>query len=324
MFGVLSWLVAGLVALAALVAADTANRAAWAGVAILLVAGTLALSAALTRVPGLPAVAGFGVVVATVLAGTRFVSVAWPASTMVLVAAVLAAVAVLVASVTRPVIPASVRLGPAIAAMATGGVLAIGLTGLTLVAAADTVEHAVPLWHAALTGSGRFDWQLLGAWGLTALAVGAVLPGLGADRWARVDVLVVAGSLTVLALPGAVLPPWWAPSLVDTLAVAALAVLAALAPTPRRALAPGIAAAMLTGHAVLASLARPANTAAVLGALVGVGVGAAALSRRDVTSAARRAVGGAALLIGLLALAPAVGAALVAGHLPAWWVARLT
>ena len=111
----------------------------------------------------------------------------------------------------------------------------------------------------------------------------------------------------------------WTPS-----AVAALAVLAALAPTPRRALAPAIAAAVLAGHAVLASLARPANTAAVLGALVVVGVGAAALSRRDVTSAPRRAVGGAALLIGLLALAPAVGAALVAGHLPSWWVARLT
>jgi hypothetical protein len=88
--------------------------------------------------------------------------------------------------------------------------------------------------------------------------------------------------------------------------------------------APGAAAAVLAGHAVLAGLARPASTAAVLFALAVLGVAVAGLGRVDGVS---RLVAGCSLLVGLLAVPPALASALIAADrldVPAWWVARLT
>jgi hypothetical protein len=321
-----AWVIAALSALAVLVTAGTAGGAARAGGAVLLVAGTLALAAALTRVPAVHAVAAFGVVTAIVVAATRFVAVAWPASTMVLVALVVAAVTLLIRAV-RPLVPAAIRLGSTIGAVVATAILAIAVTGLTLLVAADTISHAAS--QATPTSGHRFDWQLLAALALTTLAFlavlyRAVLPEPWAGWVARSNLVVVAGSLAVLALPGALALPWWTPSILDTAAVALLTLLAVLAPSAQRALLPGLAAAVLTGHAVLASLARPANTATVLGALVLIGLAAAALSRRQERSAVPQAVGAGALLVALSAVAPAVSTALAAGHLQPSWVTRLT
>jgi hypothetical protein len=72
---------------------------------------------------------------------------------------------------------------------------------------------------------------------------------------------------------------------------------------------------------VAASLARDELTAIILGGVVVLGAAVCLASRADDH---RRAVGGAAALLGLAALPPAVWTGLMAIDTPLWWVARLT
>ena len=100
----------------------------------------------------------------------------------------------------------------------------------------------------------------------------------------------------------------------DLVVAVGLAAAALLGRTARRAHVRAWSATVLVAHAVPASLARPESTAAVLGALVLLGILVAGLSRStvEIFPAHRRAVGGGGLLVGLLAFPPAVGASLVA------------
>jgi hypothetical protein len=112
---------------------------------------------------------------------------------------------------------------------------------------------------------------------------------------------------------------------VDIIVAGGLAIVAVLVPTRAAARVSAAGAAVLGAHAIGASLARPANTAAVLGALTVLGLTVAGLSRRSDTGAGlRRAVGHVTCFVALAALPPAVGAGLVAAEVDPPWTGRLT
>jgi len=319
--------VAALAALIAEVDADTGREAAWAGLAVLMVAVVLAGGAALTRSSAFRALAGCLIVLSGAASASRFVTLAWPTRALVLTAGVVATAAIL-AALTARLLPAGARPGPGAGALIAAGVLGVVLLGMTLIAAGETVANALPMWHATVTTGARFDWQLLAALGLMTVALLAALAAAGLPRVTWLDAIVASAVLAVLALPGSVALDWWAPSIVDLAGAALLASAAVFARSSRAALVPGLGAAILTVHAVLASLARPENTAAILGAIAVLGVGLGALSRSGRSTverlAHRRIVGGSATLAGLVALPPAVGAALVSAEVVPWWVGRWT
>jgi hypothetical protein len=343
-------LVAGAIAVLAELLPDTPATAGSAGLALVLVGGVAAgIGGALgplvsmlstgtltSIVAPLRIIAGAGAVLTVTIAGSRFVAVAWPDRGLLLVSTVVAAVAV-AARTGRRLLPVSIRSGPAIAAVIGAGMLAAVLAGEAFATAVRTVADTGPAWRAVLVHQRAADWQPLAGIGLAALALAVVLPAA-----ARRVALATAIVLAVLALPGAVPLSWWVPSIVDIVAAAALAVLAALPARGRFAPAAvtcALGGAVLTVHAVLASLARPANTAVVLGAVAVVGLGTGGLTRLRPAAPASaqpergrpagqpdpgqaagsrlRVVGGCGVLIGLAALPPAVGAAVAAAE-PGW------
>ena len=343
-----AWLASGLAALAALVTAHSAAAAGLAWLASVLAAAVLTVASALTRSSAFHNLAGAVVVLAAVVGGATFVAVTWPSLTLVLVAATVALAAVLAWAASSVLAPTA-KPGPPAGAILAAAVLVLVLLADTATVAVETVVHALALWDATITTTAatRFDWQLLAGVGLAATALIAAPRGLpraatpsratrfgGTWTWA---VLVAAATTATLALPGCVALAWWVPSAMDIAVAAVLAVLAATLsstgatrtsrePTAREPTAwvLGVAVTVLTGHGVLASLARPENTAAVLAAVVVVGLGVATLALRDKAAPARRAIAGFATTAAFLACPPAVGAAAVAVDLMPWWVARLS
>lgn len=293
---------------------STVEAARAAGVVVLV--GLVALvGAAVDGHETRRALAATFVVLCVTAGAARFVSVAWPQRTGVLLAAVAAAVALLTALVgSRPSpTPSGVRAGGAIVTAVLG--LVVGL--LALLAAGFTAAAAQPAWSAGLQPAPAYDWQLLAALGLLGLAVAAVGP-----RAYRTELLLVVGALAVFALPQSVALTWWAPSLVDLVATAGLLGLTVVVRRPRRVGAISAIAAALALHALITALARPASTAWVLGGLAALGLALFAASRPY--EGHRRIQGGVGVTVGLGAIPPGVGALLVAGQVQPWWTARLT
>jgi hypothetical protein len=303
-------------ATSALTFPGTVAEAAWASAAALLAATLLAVGAALVRVDPVRAV--LASVVALMVAGTaiRFASVAAPDYTLALAAGVVLLAVILAIPARRVVGPAirpGIDAGAIVAAGAFGAVLAV-LTGRGVLA---VLGRAFPPGYADLGGlDAPYDWQLLAALAVATLALAVTLPA-GA---ARHDVAVGGAMLLALATPAAVSLLWWAPSLVY-LGAAGVLGLAAADGSRRRSVIRAAAAAVLVVSAVAASLARVELTAIVLSGVVLLGAAVCLASRADDH---RRAVGGSALLVGLVALPAAVWAGLLAIEAPLWWVARLT
>src|SRR6185369_10288312 len=123
--------------------------------------------------------------------------VVWPGHLLFAVAVGVSVIAV----AARVGVATKLMRGPIASGTTAGGLIVLGGLGLTL---------------AAFSAYAGLDWQLLAAIGLAAVA--AVLYA----RWT----LVVAVAMAALALPDCVDLPWWAPSTVDLVAAAALAVVA--------------------------------------------------------------------------------------------------
>jgi hypothetical protein len=317
--GVLALVVAGSLAATAETLARTGPTAALAGAALIAVAAALAAGAYLTRQEPVRGVAASLCVLAVAIAGARYVAVIRPDQVLLGVAVVASAVATLAWLATRPWRSSIVHSGATAGGLVALVAMGLTVTGLTVVAAARTVARAQPAWHASLAVRPGLDLQLLAAIGLTAAA--AVLLGRGY----RTVILAGSAMLAVLALPDSVPLPWWGPSTVDV-GVAAILLLGVLLPRPRPWTdVSALAAAALAVDGLLVGLARPSSTAAVLTALAVLGVVAAAIGHR---SEVTRTVAGTSLLVGFLAVPPAVGSALVAADqagvldVPAWWLAR--
>jgi hypothetical protein len=302
-------------ALAALAVAAGPGLAAVAGGALLAGVAVLAGVARVTGVAGWATAAATAAVLAVALAGARVVALAWPGLVLAGVAGTVAAAALATVAIggSEPV-----RRGWRIGALVAVGVLGVHVVRLTLWAAALAGWHAPTLTGSLALGEPH-DWQLLVALGLVTGALAALLPA----RWYET---VVAGlALFALAVPTALGLAWWNSAAVSLLVAAGLAVAAALAPVGRRALVAAGAAVGLAAYGLAVGLAAMVTLAAVLGALVLLGIVVAILAARPAGAGAppvRPVIGKVALVVGLLAWPGAVAAGLAAAGIPAPWPGR--
>ncbi|MFD6638201.1 SCO7613 C-terminal domain-containing membrane protein [Micromonospora chalcea] len=232
----------------------------------------------------------------------------------------LVAAALVVAALAGAVraLPASVRTGPRVGALAVAaalGQVAVVLTGLV---GAATASASFPAWQGGRdVPVPSWGWQLPAALLLTAGAVALLTP-----RAARPLVGVITAGLVALAAPAVTATPWPLVLVVDLATAAALLLAAVVRPRPGRVAVPvaASAGAVLFGHALLVGFAAPAGAVAVLAVTALLGVTVAGLGRRGL--GAQPVVGGVALAVALVAVPAAVAVALFGLGAPLWWQLR--
>ncbi|MFI7070431.1 SCO7613 C-terminal domain-containing membrane protein [Micromonospora sediminicola] len=310
------------------------------GAALALAAGCALVPLALGRAAGTPLLAGgpllvvaLALLAGAVAAGGRL----WRAVTAGLLAPVLAAALLRPVAELRPgllllasglavavlagavrALPAGLRTGPRVGALAVTaglGQVTVVLTGLV---AAASAAVAFPAWQGGRTAPApSWGWQLPPALLLTAGAVALLTP-----RAARPLVGAVAAGLTALAVPAVAATPWPLVLVVDLVAATALLLAAVARPRPGRVVVPVAAStgALLLGHALLVGCAAPAGAGAVLAGSAALGVTVAALGRRG--RGAQPVVAGVALAVALVAVPAGVVVGLLGLGAPPWWQLR--
>ncbi|WP_422751280.1 SCO7613 C-terminal domain-containing membrane protein [Micromonospora sp. WMMD1219] len=310
------------------------------GVALVLAAGCALVPLALGRAAGTPLLAGgpllvvaLAVVAGALAAGGRL----WRATAGGLLVPVLAVALVRPVGELRPgllllaaglvvaalagavrALPAPVRTGPLVGALAVAaalGQVAVVLTGVVGAAAASA---GFPAWQGGRdVPVPSWGWQLPVALLLTAGAVALLTP-----RAVRPLAGVAAAGLVALAVPAVTATPWPLVLVVDLAAATALLLAAVVRPRGGRVVVPAAASAgaVLLGHALLVGCAAPAGAVAVLAVTVVLGAALATLGRRG--QGAQPVVGGVALAVALLAVPAGVAVALLGLGAPAWWQLR--
>ncbi len=314
----LALLVAGLIALDAEIVSASPGEAGWAALASMMVAVVFAAASAVIRVRLLHRIAAAGLVLAAALGAGRAVAVAWPAYRSILVAVVIFALAVAAGLVGRAL--PRLRPGPAVGTAIAAAAVGLATTLDAVSAAVRAIARSIPMWTADVSEPGTGTWQLAVEAVVVAMAIAVVLP----RSW-RSTAAAVGAAVAMLALIDMAGLTWWAPAVLAAAGACGLLVVAVGGRTARTTVSAASAAGILVIVAVLTSLARPALTGAVLAGLAVAGLTAAVVAgRRPVGGADRIAVGGCALVLGLLAGPPAIGSALVAAGTPGWWAARAT
>ncbi|MFI5492288.1 SCO7613 C-terminal domain-containing membrane protein [Actinoplanes sp. NPDC051859] len=227
----------GLIALTALVVADTTGEAALAAPALVTAALVVLAGAWGSPWQAPRVVAGALVAVATVVAGAQFAAVAGGART----APVWAALIMTVTAVVVRLLPATVRLGPRI------GVYVL-LTPVALAVLLATVS-------AAFTRDA--DWRLPVVIAVLTVGAAALLPLL--------PVTLTGAALLALAAPAGFGLPWWSAVPLDLLVAVAALIIAARSDRWTVGFT-----ALLTGHAVIVSWDRPGVAALTLAAVAGI------------------------------------------------------
>ncbi|SCL65112.1 SCO7613 C-terminal domain-containing membrane protein [Micromonospora eburnea] len=215
-------------------------------------------------------------------------------------------------------LPPRLRVGPRVGAFVVAAGLGQVATVLTALVAGAGAVAAFPAWQGERTfPTPSWGWQLPVAVLLTAGAVALLVP-----RAARPAVGAIGAALAVLAAPAVAATPWPLVLAFDLVAGAALLVGAVFRPSRRHptVLLSALAAAVLSGHALLVGCAEPAGAGAALAVLAAVGPAVAARGRRG--GAAQRAVAGVALGVALLAVPAGVAVALLGIGAPPWWQLR--
>ncbi|MDT4987706.1 MAG: hypothetical protein QOI74_1800, partial [Micromonosporaceae bacterium] len=233
---------------------------------VLILTVTVGMAGALSwrRYP-LPDLAGGLATLAVMASITRVGSTALPGHTLLF-----AALAVAVAAVVVPMMPAPARLGPRLANAGAAAVTAVLLLWRAVPAINGPVRAARPWWHADLPGyadrigatAGPAGWQLVAAGALLTLAVAIALPG-----WIRIDATLTGGVLTMLTVPAVLHLNWATTPAVLAIVAIAIGATGLLARTERTAASFVLAAGALGGYAALTSLTRPAATALTLSAI---------------------------------------------------------
>ncbi|MDO3684218.1 SCO7613 C-terminal domain-containing membrane protein [Micromonospora sp. C28ISP2-4] len=310
------------------------------GAALVLAAGCALVPLALGRAGGSPLLAGgpllvvaLAVFAGALAAGGRL----WRAATAGLPVPVLAVALVRPVGELRPgllllaaglvvaalagavrALPAPVRTGPLVGALAVAaalGQVAVVLTGLV---GATTASVGFPAWQGGRdVPVPSWGWQLPVALLLTAGAVALLTP-----RPVRPLAGVAAAGLVALAVPAVTATPWPLVLVVDLATAAALLLAAVARPRGGRVVVPvtASAGAVLLGHALLVGCAAPAGAVAVLAVTAVLGAALATLGRRG--QGAQPVVGGVALVVALLAVPVGVAVALLGLGAPAWWQLR--
>ncbi|MFG2069735.1 SCO7613 C-terminal domain-containing membrane protein [Micromonospora tulbaghiae] len=310
------------------------------GVALVLAAGCALVPLALGRAAGVPLLAGgpllvvaLAVVAGALAAGGRL----WRATATGLLVPVLAVALVRPVGELRPgllllaaglvvaalagavrALPAPVRTGPLVGALAVAAALGQVTVVLTGVVGAATASAGFPAWQGGRdVPVPSWGWQLPVALLLTAGAVALLTP-----RAVRPLAGVAAAGLVALAVPAVTVTPWPLVLVVDLAAATALLLAAVVRPRGGRVVVPAAASAgaVLVGHALLVGCAAPAGAVAVLAVTVGLGAALATLGRRG--QGAQPVVGGVALAVALIAVPAGVAVALLGLGAPAWWQLR--
>ncbi|MDI5940686.1 hypothetical protein QLR68_21600, partial [Micromonospora sp. DH15] len=340
--GVAALTLVGVAALRARGPAPAAGRVlAWLGYggALLVAAGCALVPLAVGRAAGSPLLAGgplllvsLALLGAALVAGGRlFRAAAAGALVPVLGLALLrpvaelrsglltlatALVALALAGAVRA-LPRRVGTGPRAGALVVAaGAAQVGAL-LAVLLGAVAVGRVLPPWSGVGPGPHLpWGWQVPVAVALAAVALAALLPRMA---WPVIGVVAVA--FATLGVSGVGPLPWPAVPAAGLVVGAGLLLFAVTRAQPWwGVLAAAVAGAALVGHALLVGLAYPAGEAALLGAVVPLGLAVAALGRR--ASGVRRGVAGAALAAALLAVPAAVTVALFAAGVPPWWQAR--
>ncbi|WP_432955415.1 SCO7613 C-terminal domain-containing membrane protein [Micromonospora haikouensis] len=214
-------------------------------------------------------------------------------------------------------LPRRVGTGPRAGALVVAaGAAQVGAL-LAVLLGAVAVGRVLPPWSGVGPGPHLpWGWQVPVAVALAAVALAALLP-----RVAWPVIAVVAVAFATLGVSGVGPLPWPAVPAAGLVVGAGLLLFAVTRARPWwGVLAAAVAGAALVGHALLVGLAYPAGEAALLGAVVPLGLAVAALGRR--AGGVRRGVAGVALAAALLAVPAAVTVALFAAGVPPWWQAR--
>ena len=273
---VLGWIAAGVAlvagtgtALLALIAADRPLPAAVAGGAVATAVAACALVARASRVAVWWAVTAAGGVLTVVLVVGKLVALIWAGYAVLAAAATVA----LLALAGRGLGSGPLRRGHRIGGLvATGGLGAYG--AVLAVWAAAVAAWQAPQRPSRLDVAGPYDWPLLAALLLLAVALLALLPS------ARRAAVTATLALAAFTLPAALALPWWTPVVAALVAAAGIAAPAARAATGARAYPAAVVAAILAGYAVLVGRASATALAAALGAVMVIGLAVAALARR--------------------------------------------
>ncbi|WP_353900718.1 hypothetical protein ABUL04_03805 [Micromonospora harpali] len=214
-------------------------------------------------------------------------------------------------------LPRRVGTGPRAGALVVAaGAAQVGAL-LAVLLGAVAVGRVLPPWSGVGPGPHLpWGWQVPVAVALAAVALAALLPRVA---WPVIGVVAVA--FATLGVSGVGPLPWPAVPAAGLVVGAGLLLFAVTRARPWwGVLAAAVAGAALVGHALLVGLAYPAGEAALLGAVVPLGLAVAALGRR--AGGVRRGVAGAGLAAALLAVPAAVTVALFAAGVPPWWQAR--
>ncbi|MET7469784.1 hypothetical protein ABZU22_07185 [Micromonospora sp. NPDC005222] len=310
------------------------------GVALALAAGCALVPLVVGRAAGTPLLAGgpllvvaLAVVAGALAAGGRL----WRATTAGLLVPALAlalirpvgelrpgllllAAGLVVAALAGAVraLPAPVRTGPLVGALAVAAALGQVAVVLVGVVGAATAGASFPAWQGGRdVPVPSWGWQLPVALLLTAGAVALLTP-----RAVRPLAGVAAAGLVALAAPAVTATPWPLVLVVDLAVAVALLLAAVVRPRGGRVVVPVTAAAgaVLLGHALLVGCAAPAGAVAVLAVTAVLGVVLAALGRRG--QGTQPVVGGVALAVALLAVPAGVAVALLGLGVPVWWQLR--
>ncbi|MEV4818707.1 SCO7613 C-terminal domain-containing membrane protein [Micromonospora tulbaghiae] len=310
------------------------------GVALVLAAGCALVPLALGHAVGTPLLAGgpllvvaLAVVAGALAAGGRL----WRATAAGLLVPVLAVALVRPVGELRPgllllaaglvvaalagavrALPAPVRTGPLVGALAVAAALGQVTVVLTGMVGAATATAGFPAWQGGRdVPVPSWGWQLPVALLLTAGAVALLTP-----RAVRPLAGVAAAGLVALAVPAVTTTPWPLVLVVDLAAATALLLAAVVRPRGGRVVVPAAASAgaVLIGHALLVGCAAPAGAVAVLAVTVVLGAALATLGRRG--QGAQPVVGGVALAVALIAVPAGVAVALLGLGAPAWWQLR--
>ncbi|MCO1618078.1 hypothetical protein M8C11_25510 [Micromonospora sp. CPM1] len=310
------------------------------GVALVLAAGCALVPLALGHAAGTPLLAGgpllvvaLAVVAGALAAGGRL----WRGTAAGLLVPVLAVALVRPVGELRPgllllaaglvvaalagavrALPAPVRTGPLVGALAVAAALGQVTVVLTGMVGAATATAGFPAWQGGRdVPVPSWGWQLPVALLLTAGAVALLTP-----RAVRPLAGVAAAGLVALAVPAVTVTPWPLVLVVDLAAATALLLAAVVRPRGGRVVVPAAASAgaVLLGHALLVGCAAPASAVAVLAVTVVLGAALATLGRRG--QGAQPVVGGVALAVALIAVPAGVAVALLGLGAPAWWQLR--
>ncbi|WP_431974120.1 SCO7613 C-terminal domain-containing membrane protein [Micromonospora haikouensis] len=214
-------------------------------------------------------------------------------------------------------LPRRVGTGPRAGALVVAaGAAQVGAL-LAVLLGAVAVGRVLPPWSGVGPGPHLpWGWQVPVAVALAAVALAALLPRVA---WPVIGVVAVA--FATLGVSGVGPLPWPAVPAAGLVVGAGLLLFAVTRARPWwGVLAAAVAGAALVGHALLVGLAYPAGEAALLGAVVPLGLAVAALGRR--AGGVRRGVAGTALAAALLAVPATVTVALFAAAVPPWWQAR--